>query len=53
MGRLSRWRHRVGLHQTADKLAWLLARFRFATVSQYLKDSAGDAVQTYSYGGRL
>jgi polysaccharide deacetylase family protein (PEP-CTERM system associated) len=32
MGRLGTWRHRVNLHRTADKLAWLLHRHRFTSV---------------------
>lgn len=36
MGRLTRWRHRVNLHRTADKLRSLLGRFRFGSVQQQL-----------------
>jgi polysaccharide deacetylase family protein (PEP-CTERM system associated) len=32
MGRVGTWRHRVNLHRTADKLAWLLGRHRFTSV---------------------
>jgi polysaccharide deacetylase family protein (PEP-CTERM system associated) len=51
MGRLTCWRHRVNLHRTADKLAWLLRRFRFAGAAQCLDVVAGSAVETFSYGG--
>jgi polysaccharide deacetylase family protein (PEP-CTERM system associated) len=49
MGRLGRWRHRVGLRRTADKLSWLLARFRFSAAAPRLDAPAGQAVETYAY----
>jgi len=49
MGRLGRWRHRVGLRRTADKLSWLLARFRFSAAAPRLDAAAGQAVETYAY----
>ena len=50
MGRLTRWRHRVGLHRTAAKLTWLLARFRFGPVSEWLSGLETSAVPTFAYG---
>jgi polysaccharide deacetylase family protein (PEP-CTERM system associated) len=50
MGRLARWRHRVGLHRTAAKLIWLLARFRFGPMSQWLSGIQTSAVPAFSYG---
>jgi polysaccharide deacetylase family protein (PEP-CTERM system associated) len=50
MGRLARWRHRVGLGRTQAKLRWLLERFRFSAVRERLdalEASAGDARYTY------
>ncbi|MBM4016887.1 MAG: DUF3473 domain-containing protein [Planctomycetes bacterium] len=51
VGRLSRWRHRVGLRGTADKLARLLAEFRFSCVK-----GCGilevPPTETFSYGNR-
>jgi polysaccharide deacetylase family protein (PEP-CTERM system associated) len=52
MGRLTRWRHRVGLRHTADKLSWLLARFRFSTAAEGLRHVNGATVETFSYGTR-
>jgi polysaccharide deacetylase family protein (PEP-CTERM system associated) len=52
MGRLTRWRHRVGLHRTADKLSWLLARFRFSTAAEVLRHVNGSSAETFSYGAR-
>jgi len=50
MGRLARLRHRVGLRRTAGKLTWLLARFRFGTMSQWLSGVETSALPTFSYG---
>lgn len=50
MGRLTRWRHRVGLRRTAGKLSWLLERFRFSTVAECLRHIDVAAAETFSYG---
>ena len=50
MGRLSCWRHRVGLARTGAKLAWLLARFRFAAVRDCPAVLSDPALPTYRYG---
>jgi polysaccharide deacetylase family protein (PEP-CTERM system associated) len=50
MGRLGTWRHRVGLAKTADKLRWLVRRFRFGPVVDQLdalNDLAGGSQFTY------
>lgn len=49
MGRLSRWRHRVGLRRTAGKLGWLLERFRFTCVRDRLDALREQADETFSY----
>jgi len=36
MSPLSRWRHRIGLGRTQEKLRWLLARFDFTSVRQQM-----------------
>jgi polysaccharide deacetylase family protein (PEP-CTERM system associated) len=50
MGRFACWRHRVGLARTEAKLAWLLARFRFAAVRDCLPALPDPAMPTYRYG---
>ena len=52
MSRAGRFRHRVGLRRTEDKLRWLLHRFRFTGVQQRLDDLLALARETYAYGNR-
>lgn len=52
MGRLTCWRHRVGLARTEAKLRWLLARFRFSSVAERLDALAGSPLPTFAYGRR-
>jgi polysaccharide deacetylase family protein (PEP-CTERM system associated) len=50
MGRLGRWRHRVNLHRTERKLAWLLGRFRFGNVRQQLPRIQQRLAPSWRYG---
>jgi hypothetical protein len=50
MGRLSRWRHRVGLRRTETKLSWLLKHFQFGSVAQGFEDIKAAVETTYTYG---
>ncbi len=50
MSRLSRFRHRVGLGRTEDKLCWLLRRFRFTRVAEQLEALRARPLETYTYG---
>ncbi|MBW1812069.1 MAG: DUF3473 domain-containing protein [Deltaproteobacteria bacterium] len=50
MGRLFRWRHRVGLRRTEAKLSWLLQQFQFGSVAQGFKDLKATVETTYTYG---
>ena len=50
MSRLSRFRHRVGLRRTEDKLRWLLARFPFTSVAAQWDDLASRPLETFAYG---
>lgn len=50
MSRAGRFRHRVGLRRTEDKLRWLLQRFRFTSVAEQFDDLSARPLQTYAYG---
>ncbi|MBE3068690.1 MAG: DUF3473 domain-containing protein [Planctomycetes bacterium] len=50
MGRLSRWRHRVGLSRTQSKLGRLLDRFRFTSVAARLDSLLAAATEEHVYG---
>ena len=49
MGRLSRWRHRVGLGRTQSKLRWLLSRFNFTSVRDHFEALSDSACNEFSY----
>jgi len=49
MGRLSRWRHRVGLKRTEAKLQWLLDRFDFTCVRDHLDVLSASASCEFTY----
>ena len=49
MGRLSRWRHRVGLGRTQSKLRWLLSRFSFTSVRDHVEVLSDSACNAFSY----
>ncbi len=49
MGRLSRWRHRIGLRRTEVKLSWLLQQYQFGSVTQGLEDLKAAVATTYTY----
>jgi len=50
LARLARFRHRVGLARTENKLRWLLAHFRFTSVRDRLDDLRQQAHDAYRYG---
>ena len=50
MGRLTNWRHRVGLRRTEAKLSWLLQQFQFGSVAQGFEDLKAAVETTYTYG---
>ena len=50
MGRLSRWRHRVNLRRTADKLRWLLSRHAFGSFRGSMRMLTASAVGEYALG---
>jgi len=52
MTRLGRWRHRVNLCRTADKLRWLLSRHTFGSFRQTMPAlrAAGDRDRIYRFG---
>jgi len=50
VGRLRRWRHRLGLSTTQAKLTWLLQRFRFTSVRQSYDALQGAAQSSFAYG---
>lgn len=53
MTRLGRWRHRVNLRRTAEKLRWLLARHAFGSFRESLP-TLGDTAETdYHFGAPL
>ena len=49
MGRLTRWRHRVNLHMTRAKLAYLMRRYRFRGAWQYLAGRDVSGMDEYVY----
>ncbi len=49
MGRLTRWRHRVNLHKTADKLTHLMRRHRFCSVAEYLSGLDTSSLPEFTY----
>ena len=49
MGRITRWRHRVNLHKTADKLAHLMRRHRFCSVAEYLAGIEAASLPEFAY----
>jgi len=49
MGRLARWRHRVGLRRTESKLRRLLARYAFTSVGHRLEALAAACTMTHAY----
>ena len=49
MGRLTRWRHRVNLHKTADKLTRLMRRHRFCSVADYLAAHDPSTLTEFAY----
>jgi polysaccharide deacetylase family protein (PEP-CTERM system associated) len=53
MGRLSHWRHRLGLKRTEKKLRALLGRFSFGAVREELGPLAQAATETFSYAEAL
>lgn len=50
MSRVNRWRHRVNLGRTAEKLSQLLARFTFLSVRQIMDALASCDTERYLYG---
>ncbi len=50
MRRLARWRHRVGLARTAEKLGRLLGQFTFTSVAERLDDLRARADREFAYG---
>lgn len=50
MSRLNRWRHRVGLARSENKLRWLLKHFAFSSVRQCLDIVTKTTQQRYVYG---
>lgn len=50
MSRVNRWRHRVNLGRTAEKLSRLLARFTFLSVRQIMDALASCHTESYLYG---
>ena len=50
MGRLGRWRHRVNLRRTEQKLRRLMARHSFLSVDQSLSVLMAGTKETYAYG---
>ena len=46
---LDRWRHRVNLRRTESKLAWLLERFAFASVSDCIDQLKISASRVHEY----
>ncbi len=50
MSRLARWRHRVNLERTEQKLQRMMRDFKFLGVSQSMHTLTTNAKQTYSYG---
>jgi polysaccharide deacetylase family protein (PEP-CTERM system associated) len=49
MKRFQRWRHRVNLHRTADKLCWLLDRFDFGPMDRCAAEMDRDSLATFDY----
>ncbi len=49
MKRLQKWRHRVNLHKTSRKLAWLLERFDFGPMGDYAATARLSALETFDY----
>lgn len=49
MGKVTRWRHRVNLHRTADKLSWLMKRFEFTPVETQLDSFDSLSLPTFKY----
>ena len=49
MGRLARWRHRVGLHKTEDKLTRLMRRWSFLSAAEYLSRHGQQVTREYAY----
>jgi len=50
MSRLSRWRHRVNLRRTRDKLDYLCRRFHFGEAQSLLEQTRPKALPTFRYG---
>lgn len=50
MGKLARWRHRVNLHTTQQKLAYLLGKFRFSDVRSQLASLDVPDLVSHRYG---
>ena len=50
LGRLRRWRHRLGLSTTHAKIQWLLQRFRFTSVRQSYDALQAAAQSSFAYG---
>ena len=48
MGKISRWRHRVNLAKTKQKLRYLLSKTNFTTAAEYL-NSNPDITRTHEY----
>lgn len=50
LGRISNFRHRVGLAKTAGRLKRLLMRYTFGTAEAHLSGHVGGALDSFAYG---